>query len=107
MSRSMFAMASCASTSACWTCVTACFPARPRGSPRRGGPFRVSSPRLVSFTQRAIMAIVYEVEPLDDRAQVVVQSELVTSETVPVTEKDQRAAGAVTFPVDSVIIGVG
>ena len=34
---------------------------------------RVSSTRMVSFTQRAIVAIVYEVEPLDDRAQVVAE----------------------------------
>jgi alpha,alpha-trehalose phosphorylase len=66
---------------------------------------RVSSTRLVSFTQRAIMAIVYEVEALDDRAQVVVQSELVTSETVPVTEKDPRAAAALTSPLASDIFG--
>ena len=55
---------------------------------------RVSSTRMVSFTQRAIVAIVYEVETLDDAAQVVVQSELVTNETQPVTEKDPRAAAA-------------
>ena len=48
---------------------------------------RVSSTRLVSFTQRSIAAILYEVEPLDDAVQVVVQSELVTNETLPVTER--------------------
>ena len=56
---------------------------------------RVSSTRMVSFTQRSIAAISYEVEPLDDDAvQVVVQSELVTNETLPVTDPDPRAAAA-------------
>jgi alpha,alpha-trehalose phosphorylase len=62
---------------------------------------RVSSTRMVSFTQRAIVAILYEVESLDDTAQVVVQSELVASETLPVTEKDPRAAAALTSPLAS------
>jgi alpha,alpha-trehalose phosphorylase len=60
---------------------------------------RVSSTRLVSFTQRSIGAILYEVEPLEHAAQVVVQSELVTNETVPMTEKDPRAAAALASPL--------
>ena len=59
----------------------------------------VSSTRIVSFTQRSIAAISYEVEPLDDAAQVVVQSELVTNETLPVTEQDPRAAAALSSPL--------
>ena len=66
---------------------------------------RVSSTRLVSFTQRAIVAIVYEVEPLDDTAQVVVQSELVTGETLPAIEKDPRAAAALSSPLASDVFG--
>ena len=66
---------------------------------------RVSSTRMVSFTQRAIVAIVYEVETLDDAAQVVVQSELVTNETQPVTEKDPRAAAALASPLSSDMFG--
>jgi alpha,alpha-trehalose phosphorylase len=62
---------------------------------------RVSSARVVSFTQRSIAAILYEVEPLDDPVQVVVQSELVTNETLPMTEKDPRAAAALTAPLAS------
>jgi alpha,alpha-trehalose phosphorylase len=62
---------------------------------------RVSSTRMVSFTQRAIAAISYEVEPLDDPLQVVVQSELVTNETLPVTERDPRAAAALSSPLVS------
>jgi alpha,alpha-trehalose phosphorylase len=62
---------------------------------------RVSSTRMVSFTQRSIAAILYEVEPLDDAVQVVVQSELVTNETLPVTEQDPRAAAALSSPLVS------
>ena len=43
----------------------------------------------------------YEVEPLDDGVQVVVQSELVTNETMPVTERDPRAAAALSSPLVS------
>jgi alpha,alpha-trehalose phosphorylase len=62
---------------------------------------RVSSTRIVSFTQRPVAAILYEVEPLEAAVQVVVQSELVTNETVPMTEKDPRAAAALASPLSS------
>ena len=45
---------------------------------------RVTSTRLVSFAQRAIAAIRYTIESLDDHIPVVVQSELVANESVPV-----------------------
>jgi alpha,alpha-trehalose phosphorylase len=41
---------------------------------------RVTSERLVSFTQRAIAAIAYHVEPIDTPTRLVVQSELVANE---------------------------
>ena len=41
-----------------------------------GGCVRVSSARLVSFTQRAIAAIRYEVEPMDGPVRLALQSEL-------------------------------
>jgi alpha,alpha-trehalose phosphorylase len=53
---------------------------------------RVTSVRLVSFTHRAIMAIVYDVEPLDGRANIVVQSELVANEQVTAFAGDPRVA---------------
>ena len=62
---------------------------------------RISSTRMVSFTQRSIAAISYEVEPLDDAAPVVVQSELVTNETMPLTERDPRATAALSSPLVS------
>jgi alpha,alpha-trehalose phosphorylase len=59
-----------------------------------GRVVRVSSTRLVSFRQRSIAAIRYAVEPLEDAVQVVVQSELMTNERLPISEKDPRTAAA-------------
>jgi len=59
-----------------------------------GRPVRVSTTRLVSFTQRAVAAILYEVEPLDHEIPVVVQSELVADEPLTVENTDPRAATA-------------
>src|SRR5207245_10562767 len=55
-----------------------------------GRSVRVSSTRLVSFTQRAVAAILYEVEPLSGKTTVVVQSELVTNEPLPAPPLDPR-----------------
>ncbi len=57
-----------------------------------GKRVRVSSVRLVSFVQRAVAAILYEVEPLDAPARLVVQSELVANEPMPSGALDPRAA---------------
>ena len=59
-----------------------------------GRSVRVSTTRLVSFSQRAIAAICYDVEPLDGPTRLVVQSELVTNEQMPHTGNDPRAAAA-------------
>ncbi|MDQ4133225.1 MAG: family 65 glycosyl hydrolase [Actinomycetota bacterium] len=61
-----------------------------------GQAARIRSVRLVSFTQRAVAAISYEVEALDDRARVVVQSELVANEPLPLPGADPRVAAALT-----------
>jgi alpha,alpha-trehalose phosphorylase len=53
-----------------------------------GQAVRLSSVRLVSFAQRAIAAILYEVEPLGAPARLVVQSELVANEPLPATVQD-------------------
>jgi len=53
---------------------------------------RVTSTRFVSFTHRAIMGILYEVEPVDGKANVVIQSELVANEALPQVAGDPRAA---------------
>src|SRR5436305_5500892 len=57
-----------------------------------GRRVRVRSTRLVSFTQRAVAAIFYEVEPLEDEFPVVLQSELVANEALPEVSGDPRAA---------------
>lgn len=63
-----------------------------------GRTVRVSTVRMVSFTQRAIAAISYEVEPVDNAARIVLQSELVANEEMPDPGHDPRAAGAISHP---------
>jgi len=70
-----------------------------------GRSVRVASTRLVSFTQRSVAAILYEVEALDGETPVVVQSELVANEALPVTEGDPRAAAALAAPLKSEFFG--
>ena len=53
-----------------------------------GQEVRLSSVRLVSFAQRAVAAILYEVEPLGAPARLVVQSELVANEPLPAIVQD-------------------
>jgi alpha,alpha-trehalose phosphorylase len=60
---------------------------------------RVRSTRLVSFVQRAVAAIRYEVEPLDAPVRIVVQSELVANEPMPPLSEDPRAAAALESPL--------
>jgi alpha,alpha-trehalose phosphorylase len=62
---------------------------------------RVRSVRLVSFSHRAIMGIVYDVEPLDGPADVVVQSELVANEQLPSFAEDSRTATDIGSPLVS------
>ncbi len=66
-----------------------------------GRTVRVSSTRMVSFTQRAVAAILYEVEPVDGSARIVVQSELVTNEQLPDHSGDPRAAAVLDAPLVS------
>jgi alpha,alpha-trehalose phosphorylase len=70
-----------------------------------GRSVRIASTRLVSFTQRAVAAVLYEVEALDGKTPVVVQSELVANEKLPPTEGDPRAAAALESPLSSVFFG--
>jgi alpha,alpha-trehalose phosphorylase len=65
-----------------------------------GSTVRVRSTRLVSLTQRAIAAVAYEVEPVDSRTRVVVQSELVANESLPGPNGDPRAARALKSPLE-------
>ena len=53
---------------------------------------QVSSTRLVSLAQRAVAAVLYEVEPVGREADVVVQSELAANEPLPPQDQDPRTA---------------
>jgi alpha,alpha-trehalose phosphorylase len=64
-----------------------------------GREVRVRSTRMVSFSQRAVAAILYEVEPLRGSFPVVVQSELVTNEELPQSGDDPRASAALSEPL--------
>ncbi len=66
-----------------------------------GRTVRVSSVRLVSFTQRAIAAISYEVEAVDAPTRVVVQSELVANESLPSLGADPRGGAVLASPLQS------
>ena len=56
---------------------------------------RIRSTRLVSLTQRAVAAIRYTVEALDDQPlRVVIQSELVANEQLPESSADPRVAAS-------------
>ena len=66
-----------------------------------GQTVRVSSVRLVSFTQRAIAAISYEVEAIGEPARIVLQSELVANESLPVQEADPRVGAVLAAPLVS------
>jgi alpha,alpha-trehalose phosphorylase len=66
-----------------------------------GQRVRIRSTRMVSFVQRSIAAIVYEVEPVDSSARIGVQSELVANEPVAVggVSNDPREAAALELPL--------
>jgi alpha,alpha-trehalose phosphorylase len=65
-----------------------------------GRRVRVSSVRLVSFTQPAVAAICYEVEPLEAKVRVAVQSELIANEQLPPAGDDPRVPAALTSPLE-------
>jgi alpha,alpha-trehalose phosphorylase len=66
-----------------------------------GRAVRVRSTRMVSFRQRAVAAISYEVEPLDDQVRVVIQSELAANEEIPRATGDPRVAAALESPLET------
>ncbi|MEV6672327.1 glycosyl hydrolase family 65 protein [Streptomyces sp. NPDC051162] len=64
-----------------------------------GRTVRVRSTRLISFTQRAVAAICYEVEAVDDETRIVLQSELVANEQLPKAVGDPRVAAVLESPL--------
>jgi alpha,alpha-trehalose phosphorylase len=66
-----------------------------------GQVVRVRSTRLVSFVQRAIAAVSYEVEPIGEPARITIQSSLVANEPVAARTDDPRTAAALRAPLIS------
>jgi len=66
-----------------------------------GSTVRVRSTRMVSLTQRAIAAVAYEVEAVGSRSRVVIQSELVTNESLPGPNGDPRASQVLKSPLEA------
>ena len=64
-----------------------------------GTAVRVHSQRLVSLVQRAVVAINYEVEPVDTPVLLVLQSELFANEQLPPTNGDPRVAAVLSEPL--------
>jgi alpha,alpha-trehalose phosphorylase len=64
-----------------------------------GQVIRLNTVRMVSFTQRAIVAIHYEVEAVDADCRVVIQSELVANEPLPAQSADPRVAAMLKEPL--------
>ncbi|MER7330536.1 MULTISPECIES: glycoside hydrolase family 65 protein [unclassified Micromonospora] len=66
-----------------------------------GRQVKVRSTRLVSFTQRAVAAINYEVEAVDGPLRLILQSELVANETLPAQSRDPRVAAVLESPLQA------
>jgi alpha,alpha-trehalose phosphorylase len=64
-----------------------------------GKCIRLRSTRMVSFTQRAIAAIEYEVEAVDNDVRLILQSELVANEALPKHGGDPRVAAVLKNPL--------
>jgi alpha,alpha-trehalose phosphorylase len=66
-----------------------------------GDTVEIRSVRLVSLTQRAIAAIYYSVKPVNGTLRLVVMSEMVANEEVPLAPGDPRAASVLASPLVS------
>ncbi len=66
-----------------------------------GARIKLTSVRMVSLTQRAIAAISYTVEPVDQSLRLVLQSEVVANEELPEGGKDPRVAAILQSPLVS------
>jgi len=64
-----------------------------------GQAVEVRSTRLVSFDQRSVMAIKYEVTALGAPARIIVQSDLVANEDIPAPSADPRVSAALKEPL--------
>jgi alpha,alpha-trehalose phosphorylase len=66
-----------------------------------GREVKIRSTRLVSFTQRSVAAIDYEVEAVDGPIRLILQSELVANETLPAQSRDPRVAAVLESPLQA------
>ncbi|MER5332138.1 glycoside hydrolase family 65 protein [Micromonospora sp. NPDC002717] len=66
-----------------------------------GREVKVRSTRLVSFTQRSVAAINYEVEAVGAPLRLIIQSELVANETLPAQSRDPRVAAVLESPLQA------
>ncbi len=67
-----------------------------------GREVRVNTTRLVSFRQRSVAAVRYEVEVADDKPlRLIIQSELVANETLPPQSRDPRVAAVLESPLQA------
>jgi alpha,alpha-trehalose phosphorylase len=66
-----------------------------------GDTIEIHSERLVSLTQRAVAAISYTVKPVSGPLRMVVMSEIVANEEVPLAAGDPRAASVLGSPLVS------
>jgi alpha,alpha-trehalose phosphorylase len=68
-----------------------------------GRIIRVRSTRMVSFTQRAILAARYQVEAVNGATRVVMQSELVANEDMPRQSADPRVSAILERPLQPLL----
>lgn len=64
-----------------------------------GRTVRIKTERLVSFTDRTVAALRYEVEPINEDMDLVVQSDLLANGSVPAPGNDPRLAAALDAPL--------
>jgi alpha,alpha-trehalose phosphorylase len=64
-----------------------------------GHTIEMHTERLVSFTQRAVAAISYELSPVDAPLRLVLQSELVANEVLPERGGDPRVSAVLEAPL--------
>jgi alpha,alpha-trehalose phosphorylase len=66
-----------------------------------GKTVELRTTRLVSFVQRSIAAIQYEVTPVSEATRIVLQSELTANEQLPPPGNDPRVAAVLEAPLES------
>ncbi|MEU1885372.1 glycoside hydrolase family 65 protein [Micromonospora rifamycinica] len=66
-----------------------------------GREVKVRSTRLVSFTQRSVAAVDYEVEAVSGPLRLILQSELVANESLPAQSRDPRVAAVLESPLQA------